>query len=117
MFTERIYYQTNRLFLTEITPTPILIEFETASDYDKVAIVVRGRDSFTAPVELLLDNGAVSFSPHVSEQQGKITTWFEVTGLKVGAHTFTLRRLPDTPENLRYVDDIVLIGVPGSRVQ
>ena len=116
MFTERIYYQTNRLFLTEITPTPILIEFETASDYDKVAIVVRGRDSFTAPVELLLDNGAVSFSPHVSEQQGKITTWFEVPGLKAGAHTLTLAILPDTPENLRYVDDIVLIGVPGSRV-
>ena len=117
VFIERIYYQTNRLFLTQIPPTPILIEFETASDYEKVAIVVRGRDSFTAPVELLLDNGAASLSPHVSEYQGKITTWFEVTGLKVGAHTFTLRRLPDTPENLRYVDDIVLIGVPGSRVQ
>jgi hypothetical protein len=111
VFMERVYYQTYRLVLTPIQQEPISVKFSLAKPLSKAFIIARGRDSFTAPVDMSIDNGALQLTPHASQADGKSTTWFESGALASGDHTLTLTLRPDAPEPQRYVDDVTIIGV------
>jgi hypothetical protein len=111
VFMERVYYQTYRLVLTPIQQEPISVKFSLAKPLSKAFMILRGRDSFTAPVDMSIDNGALQLTPHASQADGKSTTWFESGALASGDHTLTLTLRPDAPEPQRYVDDVTIIGV------
>lgn len=111
VFMERVYYQTYRLSLTPIQQELFSVKFSLAKPLSKAFIIARGRDSFTAPVGISIDDGALPLTPHSSQADGKSTDWFESGALASGDHTLTLTLRADAPEPQRYVDDVTIIGV------
>ncbi len=113
VFMERVYYQTYRLVLTPLQPEqPLQIQFTLPQKLDRVFIIARGRDSFTSPVDVSLDGGALALTGRSTEANGKKTSWYEAASMPQGTHTLTLKLQPGTAEPVRYVDDVVIIGVP-----
>lgn len=111
VFMERVYYQTYRLSLAPMQQEPFTVSFSLDKPLEKAFMIVRGRDSFIAPVDLSVDGGTVALTAHSLQSDGKSSTWFESGAVSAGSHSLTLKLRPDAPEPLRYVDDVTIIGV------
>jgi hypothetical protein len=112
----QVSYTAPRLFMTRMTPkSPINLDFQIDTDLDPVAIIARGRNSYSAPVSLEIDNNAVAVEPvqHIkpSSQSGN-SSWFYTPKLTSGTHTVSLQLQEDAPPNTGFIEDIVIIGVP-----
>ena len=75
-------------------------------------LIARGRDSFTSPVDVSLDGGALALTARSTEANGKKTSWYEAASIPQGTHTLTLKLQQGAAEPVRYVDDVVIIGLP-----
>jgi hypothetical protein len=113
---ERLSYTAPRLFMTGISPaSPVTLKLEIGTNLDRVAIIARGRNSYSAPVTLDIDNNAVAVEHIKLVSSTGNSSWFYLPKLASGTHTVTLQLEPDAPPNTAFVEDVVVIGLPEAR--
>ena len=108
-----VAYSSARLFTTQILQkSPLSLEFSLGSDLERVAIIARGRNSFSAPVDLVVDNGSVpvQVNKHVDGEVN--STWFYAPEIASGKHSMLVQLQSDAPAHLGFIDDIVIVGTP-----
>lgn len=108
-----VAYTSARLFMTQILPkSPLSLEFSLGSDLERVAIIARGRNSFSAPVDLVIDSGKVALQVNKHVDGEANSTWHYAPQLSSGTHTMLVQLQNDSPPQFGFIDDIVIIGTP-----
>lgn len=108
-----VAYTSARLFMTQILQkSPLSLEFSLESDLERVAIIARGRNSFSAPVDLVIDNGKVALQVNKHVEGEANSTWYYAPQLSSGTHTMLVQLQNDSPPQFGFIDDIVIIGTP-----
>ena len=108
-----VAYTSARLFTTQLVQnSPLSLDFSIDSNLERVAIIVRGRNSFSAPVDLMIDNGSVPLQVNKHVDSEANSTWFYAPQLTSGPHKMLIQLQSDAPPQFSFIDDIVIIGTP-----
>ena len=108
---ERLSYNSDDLFDARIEHPASTRTFEVPVDIERATVLVRSSSHYPPPipVTILFDNGATQLTKSTEFSAESGAHYYVVEDLKAGTHTISLEA--STPNDISWVDDVVIIGI------